>query len=279
MADQAPTATRTPPGRHRLSREFIARHQRARIINALAEETVEKGYRAVTVAGIVKRAGIARNTFYENFAGKEDCFLAASDQAVEEAMRRVMEAAATVGDSDWPRACGSASPPSSTTSPANPALARTCIVEALSAGPAAVDRYERSIQAFVPLFRLGREFTSKGEELPETLEETIVGGIFWIIYQRIMMGQERRDPGPAARARRVRPHSLSRRSPPPRRRPRLRRRRRLSCRGNAASGSAVVATDRSRQPRQGSEAPGQVQRTSAPAAPPLRRSGPASSRP
>jgi hypothetical protein len=70
-----------------------------------------------------------------------------------------------------------------------PALARTCIVEALSAGPAAVERYERSIQAFVPLFRLGREAAPNGEVLPDTLEETIVGGIFWILYQRIIMGQ------------------------------------------------------------------------------------------
>ena len=70
-----------------------------------------------------------------------------------------------------------------------PALARTCIVEALSAGPAAVERYERSIQAFVPLFRMGRKVSAKGEELPTTLEETIVGGIFWILYQRIIMGQ------------------------------------------------------------------------------------------
>ena len=45
-----------------------------------------------------------------------------------------------------------------------PALARTCIVEALSAGPAAVERYERSIQAFVPLFRMGRKVAPKGEE-------------------------------------------------------------------------------------------------------------------
>src|SRR6202012_5362390 len=85
---------RPPPGRQRLSREFIARHQRARIIAALAEETTESGYRAVTVADIVRRAGIARNTFYDNFASKEDCFLAAQDFAVEEALERIAAAAA-----------------------------------------------------------------------------------------------------------------------------------------------------------------------------------------
>jgi len=187
VAERAPQAIRMPPGRHPLPREFITQHQRARIIAALAEETVEKGYRAVTVADIVRRAGIARNTFYENFSSKEDCFLAASEFAVKEALQRVVDAASKVDG--WPARVNSGLAAFLHYVATEPALARTCIVEALSAGPAAVERYERSIQAFVPLFRMGRKVAPTGEDLPGTLEETIVGGIFWIIYQRIVMGQ------------------------------------------------------------------------------------------
>ena len=186
MAENASTM-RPPPGRHPLPKEFIAQHQRARIISALAEETVEKGYRAVTVADIVRRAGIARNTFYENFSSKEDCFLAASEFAVKEALHRVVDAAGKVDS--WPARVNSGLSAFLHYVASEPALARTCIVEALSAGPAAIERYERSIQAFVPLFRMGRKVSAHGEELPGTLEETIIGGIFWIIYQRIIMGQ------------------------------------------------------------------------------------------
>ena len=186
VADRASTM-RPPPGRHPLPKEFIAQHQRARIIAALAEETVDKGYRAVTVADIVRRAGIARNTFYENFSSKEDCFLAASEFAVKEALRRVVDAATKV--ESWPERVDAGLSAFLHYVASEPALARTCIVEALSAGPAAVERYERSIQAFVPLFRLGRKVSPHGDELPETLEETIIGGIFWILYQRIIMGQ------------------------------------------------------------------------------------------
>src|ERR1700709_2960029 len=85
---------RPPPGRQGLPAHFVARHQRARIVAALAEETMSRGYRAVTVADIVRRAGIARNTFYDNFSSKEDCFLATQDFAVEESLRRVVDAAA-----------------------------------------------------------------------------------------------------------------------------------------------------------------------------------------
>jgi AcrR family transcriptional regulator len=187
VADSTPQAARALPGRHSLSREFIVEHQRARIIAALADETVEKGYRAVTVSDIVRRAGIARNTFYENFSSKEDCFLSASEYAVESALGRV-DAAAAKAD-DWPAKMAAGIAAFLRYVAAEPALARTCIVEALSAGPAAVERYEHSIQAFVPFFQMGRKLSAKGAELPETLEETIVGGIFWILYQRIVMGQ------------------------------------------------------------------------------------------
>jgi AcrR family transcriptional regulator len=178
---------RPPPGRQRLSREFIARHQRARIVAALAEETMDKGYRAVTVADIVRRAGIARNTFYDNFSSKEDCFLATQDFAVEESLRRVVEAAPD--KEGWEARLAAGLGAFLEYVAAEPALARTCIVEALSAGDAAQERYEQSLQAFIPLLRIGREDSPYGDELPETLEETIVGGIFWVIYQRIVLGE------------------------------------------------------------------------------------------
>jgi AcrR family transcriptional regulator len=181
------STVRPLPGRHQLPREFIARHQRARVIAALAEETVDKGYRAVTVADIVRRAGIARNTFYENFSSKEDCFLAAQDYGAEEALGQVVEAAGSVDSWQARVSAGLAAFLGSVAG--SPALARACFVEALSAGPAAIARYEQSLQAFVPLFRVGRKVSPHGEQLPETLEETIIGGIFWIVYQRIILGQ------------------------------------------------------------------------------------------
>lgn len=177
------STTRPLPGRQPLSREFIAQHQRARIIAALAEETAEKGYRAVTVAHIVKRAGIARNTFYENFGSKEECFLAAQQYAMSAALERVVAAAGEI--EDWPRRVRAGLAAFLTYVGEEPALARTCMVEALSAGTASVRYYEESQQAFVSLFKLGRDVSPRGADLPDTLEEALIGGVFWIIYQRL----------------------------------------------------------------------------------------------
>jgi AcrR family transcriptional regulator len=184
---QRSTTMRPPPGRQQLSREFITRHQQARIIAALAEESAERGYRAVTVADIVRRAGIARNTFYENFASKQACFLAAQEYALDEALRRVVEAAEA--QESWQERLDAGLAAFLGYVAAEPALARACIVEAISAGPASLIRYEESMESFIPLLRIGRKASPRGDELPETLEELIVGGIFWLIYQRIVRGE------------------------------------------------------------------------------------------
>jgi TetR/AcrR family transcriptional regulator len=149
----------------------------------LAEETAEKGYRAVTVADIVRRAGIARNTFYENFSSKEGCFLATQEFAMSAALERVVAAAGSL--EQWPLRVRAGLDAFLGYVVEEPALTRTCMVEALSAGPAAIRYYEESQQAFVSLFKLGRDVSPHGADLPETLEEAIIGGIFWILYQRL----------------------------------------------------------------------------------------------
>ncbi|HET9196989.1 MAG TPA: helix-turn-helix domain-containing protein [Solirubrobacterales bacterium] len=181
------STTRPLPGRQQLSREFIAHHQRARIIAALAQESSEQGFQQVTVADIVSRAGIARNTFYENFRSKEDCFLATQEFAMTAVLERVVAAAGEL--SDWADRVRAGLTAFLEYVVEEPALARTCMVEALSAGPGAVEHYEKSQQAFVSLFRLGRDVSPRGGQLPETLEEAIIGGVFWIVYQRLAAGE------------------------------------------------------------------------------------------
>jgi AcrR family transcriptional regulator len=149
----------------------------------------EKGYRAVTVANIVKRAGIARNTFYENFASKEDCFLAAQQFAMSAALSRVVGAAGEA--EDWPHRVQAGLSAFLSYIVEEPALARTCMVDALAAAPTSVRYYEESLQAFVSLFRLGRDVSPHGRELPETLEEALIGGVFWILYQRLLDDPQR----------------------------------------------------------------------------------------
>jgi AcrR family transcriptional regulator len=188
VADGGSSTIGTAPPRQHISSEFVAEHQRARIVHAMADEIVDHGYRDVTVAGIVKRAGVARNTFYASFANKEECFLAASNLAGEEAMRRV-SAAVRGAPAEWALRVRAGIGAFLSYAASESALARAFVVESLSAGPAAADRYERTVRAVAPFFRLGRRVSDNGDKLPPTLEETIVGGIFWVVYQRMVIGR------------------------------------------------------------------------------------------
>ncbi len=81
MADEE-TLGPLPAGRHGFSREQVAHNQRERLIAGLATAVAEKGYRAVTITDITKEARVSRRVFYENFEGKEECFLAAFEVVV-----------------------------------------------------------------------------------------------------------------------------------------------------------------------------------------------------
>jgi AcrR family transcriptional regulator len=73
-----------PRGRHGLSRDVVVNSQRSRILRAMAEAMYELGYVRTPVAEIIKRAGVSRETFYQQFGSKQDCFLAALNQTVAE---------------------------------------------------------------------------------------------------------------------------------------------------------------------------------------------------
>src|SRR5690606_3521943 len=84
-----------PRGRHGLSREEVASDQRARMLAAMVDAMAAKGYVGTSVADVIAGAGVSRETFYQQFGSKLDCFLAAF--AVAEA--RVAGAlAAAAGD-------------------------------------------------------------------------------------------------------------------------------------------------------------------------------------
>jgi AcrR family transcriptional regulator len=169
------------PARHELPREFVAFHKRRRIMDAIAELTAEQGYEATKIADIVRRAGVARKTLYDNFDGKEEVFLAAFDASLEDVMRRVEEVCAEF-DGGWEERVEAGLGAFLAYIAEEPARARMCMVEAMSATPAATRRYEDAVQGFVEL--TGRNVPHSGQ-LPETIDETLVGGVAWIIHQKI----------------------------------------------------------------------------------------------
>jgi AcrR family transcriptional regulator len=166
---------------------MLARDPRERILVAMAEIVAKRGYHGATIEHIVKRAGLSRATFYEYFDNREDCLLAGFDEAGVELQRR-METAAAEAD-EWPDQVRGALVAVLDYTVENPAVARTCVVESVTAGPVAMEHYERAMRTFVPLFRLGRELGEADGELPDDLEDLIIGGLVWMVHQRLLRNE------------------------------------------------------------------------------------------
>ena len=173
------------PTRPVLPREFVAVRKRRRIMDAMAELTAEQGYEATKIADIVRRAGVARKTLYDNFDGKEEVFLGAFDSAVEEVAAQIDEACEAAGE-DWVDRVTAGLGAFLGYVAEKPAIARMCLVEATSATPASAQRYDAAVERLVELLRRN---APPGSGLPETTEETLVGGVAWILHREIRCGR------------------------------------------------------------------------------------------
>lgn len=143
-----------PRGRHAAPRAVVERSQRDRLLRSVAEVVACKGYAAASVADLLADAGVSRKSFYEHFANKEDCFLHAYDDGVDRVLGAIEDALAREDDAFALASTGVGAYLGWLV--ANPAFARTFVLEALAAGPAALARraavHERFAEHFAQVY-------------------------------------------------------------------------------------------------------------------------------
>jgi AcrR family transcriptional regulator len=72
---------------------------RRRLLDGLAASIAERGYRATTVADIVRHARTSKRTFYDHFPSKEHCFLELLHADVQRLAEEI--ASAVDPEADW----------------------------------------------------------------------------------------------------------------------------------------------------------------------------------
>ncbi|HEX6206483.1 MAG TPA: TetR/AcrR family transcriptional regulator [Solirubrobacterales bacterium] len=182
--DEAPVV---PLGRHGLAPDVVAAHQRERLFEATVDLVAKRGYRNTSVDHIVKAARVGYVAFYELYAGKEECLLAAFDRIVDEATEALAETVA--GEEEWPQQMAAALACLLDLIAADPKRARIALIEVQAAGPAGYARYEQVVDRAVPKLREGRGLSEEAAQLSETLEEAVLGGVIWIVHQRLVKGE------------------------------------------------------------------------------------------
>jgi AcrR family transcriptional regulator len=177
MSTTAQAATdRLPRGPHRLSREQVETHQRERILAAMIAAAGTKGYGSTTIGDITGRAHVSRDTFYEQFANKQACFLAAYDAITHELLDQMVAAATSQpgyieGMREGVRAYLKFWSE-------RPEAARVFTLEVMTAGNEALAHREHTLRTFTRLYRAVSE-RARAEQpglptVPEVVSRAIV---------------------------------------------------------------------------------------------------------
>ena len=170
-------------------RERSRELRRARIVRSMASLAGEHGFAGVSLASLCADAGVSRATFYELFESREACFLA----VLEDGQRRAGEllCEALQGVEDWLEGLRTALAELLLFLDSEPALARVCVVEALAAGPWALERRELLVADFARLIVENWGMLAPPEPHPFT-NVGVMASVLGIVQNHLLA--DRREP-------------------------------------------------------------------------------------
>ena len=153
-----------PRGRHKLAADTVRSSQRERLLRAVVECVAEYGFESTTVPMVVAAARVSSNTFYEFFADKIDCFLAACDEVAGELLS---ELSTLTAEPDWIHAMREGTRIYLRWWAERPAFARAYLLSLPRAGERADQQRQRTYELFRTMFTdLGRRARAEQPGLP-----------------------------------------------------------------------------------------------------------------
>jgi AcrR family transcriptional regulator len=161
----------------------VVSNQRERILDAVLQAASRGGYAAMRIEDVIAIAGVSRRTFYDHFANKEEAFLASYDLVLEQLLTGVSTAFGSA--ETWTSRVRRGLAAFLNLLAAEPVLAQVCVVEALAAGPRALERRTKAMRAFQDLLQPPPGDALATSTAPPVAIEAIVGGIYEVIYSRV----------------------------------------------------------------------------------------------
>lgn len=159
--------------------------QRRRLIAGLIESIDDTGWPKVTVGAIVDRAGVSRRTFYELFADRESCLLAAFEETVEWA--REIAVVSFTEQPDWCTGIRAVLARLLTEMDADPGAARLFLVDSLAAGERVQLRRAAVMGELASALDRGRHEVPTKAEMPTALTaEGLIGAVCAVLRTRLL---------------------------------------------------------------------------------------------
>jgi AcrR family transcriptional regulator len=169
--------------------EHVGEIQRSRMLAAMTEVVCERGAANVTVAHVVARSGVSRRTFYEQFTDREECFLAAFDEAVARARGYVIPQFQAAGR--WRDRIRGSLAALLQLFDDEPFMRRLLVVESLGGGRRSLERRSCVLAQLVAVVDGGRAETKGGSRTTRLTAEGVVGAVVSVLHSRLLES----DPG------------------------------------------------------------------------------------
>jgi AcrR family transcriptional regulator len=164
----------------------LSEMQRARLLNAAVVSIDELGYTGATVAHIAARARVSRKTFYDLFAGREDCLLAILQDTVN-------GIAVDLARSDprglsWRERVRAGLWEILSCFDRELALARVCVVQSARGSQRVLEYREEVLGGLAGAIDEGRHESARAGSIPPLTAEGLVGAVVAIVYKRLLKG-------------------------------------------------------------------------------------------
>jgi len=177
---------RLPTGAHGLTREEVERDQRERLRSAMVELIAQRGYPAVRILDLTQLAHVSRPTFYNLYADKEELLLSAYEDIAGRTTQKVAVAFAEGESEEQSLLLGLQA--FAELGAAEPEAMTLALLGTFGAGPRALERRERTLQALEQIVSVGRVPT--GEDQPRDLTvKFLIGGIREVSATRLRRGR------------------------------------------------------------------------------------------
>lgn len=160
--------------------------KREKILEGMLEAVGAEGYDATSVRTILAHTGLYRQAFYDNFADKDACYLAALEMGIERLEAVAIKAAAS--EESWRGRLRAGLGTLLDFLDAEPDFGRGVIVEVHAAGPEALAKRAEAMKRAADFIDLAREEAGEAESPPQIAPEGIVAGIHAIVHSRLSTG-------------------------------------------------------------------------------------------
>jgi AcrR family transcriptional regulator len=166
--------------------ELVNSPKREKILEGMLEAVGAEGYDSTSVRTVLDRTGLYRQAFYDNFADKDACYLAALEMGIARLEGVVVRAAAS--EKSWRGKLRAGLGGLLDQLDDEPDFGRGVIVEVHAAGPEALARRAEAMKNAADFIDLARGEAGGAESPPQIAPEGIVAGIHAIVHSRLSTG-------------------------------------------------------------------------------------------